>query len=679
MVHVGSYIKRGKRVASVLAVALVAATLSALPTARVWADNVAEGTREKLFQNAAQEFNVPENLLKAISYNQSRWENHKGEPSVGGGYGLMHLVGPSAEKEDGRGDPSRPLPTRPVGTRPNLLGQAAKLASTDAETVKRDDRQNVRAGAALLASFGKDSNNGILPANLGDWYGAIVRVSGISDTTQSQDFADAVYGTLQRGTSLKTSDGQKLSIAADGKAQPNKARFAPTPMSADDAKKKSQNQQGTECPRTITCKFVPAYFGQNNPNDPLDYGNMDTANRPNDMKIKYIVIHDTEGSYQSAIDWFQNPASYVAVQYVIRSSDGEVTQTIKGKDVGWQAGNWYMNMHSIGIEHEGYAAEGGSWYTEAMYRSSAKLVRYLADKYDVPLDRQHIIGHDQVPGINPARVPRMHYDPGPYWDWDYYMDLLHGRDGSWQDFKQRSSQTGERSSHTANKKSNHWGNHQSSNVVTITPRFDTNQPPVTACDGSTCIELPRQGTNFVYLRTEPRDDAPLITDAALHPDGSPGTTKIQDWSAKAAQGQNFAIAERRNNWTAIWFSGQKAWFYNPDSWKDRNATPSWSRRVAPKVGKSSIPVYGRPIPEKEAYQNGVPPIELAPLQYTIKQGQAYPAYSKKAKNDYYYVSTFDRSNPGDGTIVVGNERYIPIEYNHRQAFVKASDVDISWF
>lgn len=678
MVHI-KYANLGKRLA-VWAVALVtAAVLSVLPVIQARAAASSEGVRERLFQNAAQEFGVPQNLLKAVSYNQSRWENHQGQPSVGGGYGLMHLTATTIEAEDGRGDPARELPKRTVANQPGLLGQAAKLIGVSEETLKHDDQQNIRGGAALLAAFAKETNGGSLPADAADWYAAVVRASGITNGMQSQSFADDVYGTLNRGATLKTSDGQRLTITADDKIQPNKSKLGPQLMQDNPAASRQQSDPRAECPRTITCKFVPARFAQNNPADPLDYGNMDTANRPEDIKIKYIIIHDTEGSYQSAIDWFQNPASYVAAHYVIRSSDGEVTQMIKNKDVGWQAGNWYVNMHSIGVEHEGEAAAGGSWYTEAMYRSSAKLVRYLAKKYDIPMDRQHIIGHDQVPGINPARVPRMHYDPGPYWDWDYYMELVQGHDQSWQDFKNKSNNSNERSSHAANKNANHWGNHWSGNVVTITPEFAQNQPPVTSCQNGICVELPRQGTNFVYLRTQPRDDAPLITDAALHPDGSPGTTRISDWSAKAAQGQNFAVAERRNNWTAIWFSGQKAWFYNPDNWPDRNATPAWSRRVTPKYGKERIPVYGRPIPESSAYTNGVPPITLAPLQYSVLKDQAYPAYEKKAKNDYYYVSTFDRSNPGDGTIVVGSEKYIPIEYNHRQAFVKASDVDMSWF
>ena len=75
------------------------------------------------------------------------------------------------------------------------------------------------------------------------------------------------------------------------------------------------------------------------------------------------------------------------------------------KDVAWHAGNWYVNAKSIGMEHEGFLTEPDAWYTEAMYRSSARLVKYLADKYDIPLDRQHILGHDNVPGTTTPTIP----------------------------------------------------------------------------------------------------------------------------------------------------------------------------------------------------------------------------------------------------------------------------------
>jgi len=369
------------------------------------------------------------------------------------------------------------------------------------------------------------------------------------------------------------------------------------------------------------------------------------------MKIKYIVVHDTEGSYQSSIDWFQDPASFVSAHYLIRSSDGDVTQMVQNKDVAWHAGNWYMNMHSIGVEHEGYAAEGATWYTEAMYRSSAKLVRYLSDKYDIPLDREHIVGHEQFHGLTPARAKAMHNDPGPFWDWDHYMDLLNAKpidsDG------------------------------RNANAVTIAPRFNKNQQTVQKCIDGVCADLPKQSSNFVFLRTAPRADAPLLTDAGLHPDAVAGTNDINDWSAVASYGQRFAVAGREGDWTAVWFGGQRGWFYNPDSRKDRTAVNSNARLVTPKAGKASVPVYGRPLPEASAFASkSVPLLTPVELQYKLLAGQSYVAYDREAVNDYFHVLTFDGSTAGEGEVVIGNEKYIPISYNHRQAFVKASDVNI---
>ena len=48
-------------------------------------------------------------------------------------------------------------------------------------------------------------------------------------------------------------------------------------------------------------------------------------------------------------------------------------------------------------------------------------------RYDIPIDRTHIIGHSQVPDpAPPGRVRREdhHTDPGPHWKWGYYMNLV---------------------------------------------------------------------------------------------------------------------------------------------------------------------------------------------------------------------------------------------------------------
>ena len=67
-------------------------------------------------------------------------------------------------------------------------------------------------------------------------------------------------------------------------------------------------------------------------------------------------------------------------------------------DIAWDTGNESFYQHSIGIEQEGFAIDGHTWYTGAMYQATAKLVKYLAKRFGIPLDRAHILGHDNIPG-----------------------------------------------------------------------------------------------------------------------------------------------------------------------------------------------------------------------------------------------------------------------------------------
>src|SRR3954470_9610759 len=88
-----------------------------------------------------------------------------------------------------------------------------------------------------------------------------------------------------------------------------------------------------ECPHGLHCRFVPAAYAQNSA-DPGDYGNYDLANRPDDgLAVRFVVIHDTEVSYDGTIAEFQNPLAYVSSHYVTRSSDGEVTQMVPTENV----------------------------------------------------------------------------------------------------------------------------------------------------------------------------------------------------------------------------------------------------------------------------------------------------------------------------------------------------------
>ncbi|MFS8479087.1 MAG: peptidoglycan recognition family protein [Micromonosporaceae bacterium] len=632
------------------------------PAAAVQAEPVE--SRAEVYARAATEYGVPLPVLLGVSYLQSRWDTNAGTPSTGGGFGPMHLtdaaylasqpdaphadaVAGHADAEDRRGDESRPLAVGHTTAPPSLapdpqalqtVDRAAQLTGATPEALRADPATNIRGGAALLRSYqeslgaptGADSD----PAA---WYGAVARYSGADNADAAAAFADEVYAQINAGASRVTDDGHLVTLAAQG-VQPERSWLNGLGL------RRLERPDGLECPIDISCEWLPApYELRGDGSNVASYGNHDKGNRPAQQKIEYIVIHDAEGYYDGTVRLAQDK-DWVSWHYTMRSVDGHTAQHVKAKDPAWHAGNWYVNAKAIGIEHEGFAAQG-TWYTEAMYRASAKLVRYLALRLGIPLDRQHIIGHDNVPGILPANVRGMHWDPGPYWDWGRYFDLLKAP------FKGIGTPVG--------------------GIVTINPDFDTNRPAFTGCDGPG--PCPSRGSTSVILRSEPRHDAPLLYDIGLRPDGSRSTMHVSDHGSRVDAGQQFAIADRQGDWTAIWYLGQKGWFYNPAS----APTALWSVGfvVTPKPGRTSIPVYGRAYPEQAAYPPGVPYQAITPLQYELPAGQRY-VVGMIAPSEYYRATTYDWSSPGDGTVIRGEKTYVQIQFGHRFMFVDLADVNI---
>ncbi|MBL0385247.1 N-acetylmuramoyl-L-alanine amidase [Tumebacillus sp. ITR2] len=600
------------------------------------------------FEKASQEFGVPLNVLMSVSYNESRWEQHVGVPSLSGGYGVMHLTSLSQPDLSARGETAdESAEGESVTTLPanndlsvNTLDAAAELLGTNTDVLKTDLTENVRGGAALLAQYARETV-GSTPTQASDWYGAVAKYSGSDIDEIATDFANDVYTTIQTGESRTTPEGQTATLTAEG-VTPNKS-------TADSLHLRNAKKTGTDCPNGLECREIPALYKQLSASQ-TNYGNYDIGNRQQDGDdIRYIIIHDIEGTYEAGIRTFLSP-SYVSAHFVVNNVDGQVTEMVNPKDVAWQAGNWYINSHSIGIEHGGIAAEGGAWYSEQMYHASAKLVKYLAQKYDIPLDRQHILGHDDLPGTSQATQKSMHWDPGAFWDWSHYFDLLgqpiNPSNGNGQGNDKK---------------------HGDNPILTINPHFSTNQPPLLY--GTKVLDA--QPSNFVYLYQAPSFDAPLLSDPALHAKTVPGTTQISDWGDKATIGQTFYQAEVQGDWTAIWYGAQKAWFYNPNG---TNTVPGSGLLITPKSGLTSIPVYGTAYPEAAAFTAaGIPKAVNNPLQYSILPGQVYVS-AGTVPSDYFYAKLFNA--PETYKVVKGNDQFYQISFNHRIAFVKASDVDV---
>lgn len=161
--------------------------------------------------------------------------------------------------------------------------------------------------------------------------------------------------------------------------------------------------------------------------------------------ISAVAIHYTQGTYAGAIAWFQNctyngVGARASAHYVVRSIDGQVTQMVRETDKAWHVGN--CNPYTVGIEHEAYG-DIASFFTPAMYQSSARLVRDICDRngisphrmfYRDTLDNGTVLnsglhslggesacvkirGHQHFPN-------QSHTDPGPFWNWNYYYKLV---------------------------------------------------------------------------------------------------------------------------------------------------------------------------------------------------------------------------------------------------------------
>lgn len=349
---------------------------SGTASARDLVDASAARSLVREFEAAAREYGVPADLLMAMGYVNTRWEMpppeatayEKGDPHGRGTYGIMALV------------------QNPFS---DTLGKAARLTGIPESRLKTNRAANIRGGAALLAEAAGGRKprevSGFLPALEGRGRAAGRDFTAVAGVGGGGLYAEQVSQAVEGGAAEKLRSGESSILRK------------PTLSAMED-----EGREFAAVRRKPYVKWYPAH--------PKNYT---SANRPRSHRITHIVIHVTQGSWASAINWFQNPASGVSAHYTIRSRDGFIGQSVSDINIAYHAGNWNYNQHSIGIEHEGYVSNP-RWFTAEMYRSSARLTAYLCRRYRIPIKRSRIIGHNEVPGAD-------HTDPGKWWWWSYYM------------------------------------------------------------------------------------------------------------------------------------------------------------------------------------------------------------------------------------------------------------------
>lgn len=333
---------------------------------------------DDLFEDAAIEFNVPVELLKAIGYTETQWQMLAGHEEFDGlpaAYGIMAL----------RGD---------------RLARGAELAGVTEDEARTAERANIRAAAALLAEHGDVL--GVERADLGAWAPAVAQFSGLPEGDgQSHYVVNDVYGAINSGVAIQ--------IEGDGLL----ARIPATEVTPD-----------------FPGPSVIAAGG------PVDYAGAVSRPSPNYSgrpagaigDVGMVIIHTCEGGYAGCWSWLQNSAAGASAHYVVSSTGSEITQLVREASKAWHIAANYAcsnnssvecwrngyssNNFTVGIEHAGYASQA-SW-SSGLIEASAALTCDITRDHAIPRDRFHIVGHGQLQPWNRT-------DPGPNWPWTNYI------------------------------------------------------------------------------------------------------------------------------------------------------------------------------------------------------------------------------------------------------------------
>ena len=103
--------------------------------------------------------------------------------------------------------------------------------------------------------------------------------------------------------------------------------------------------------------------------------------------VECIVLHSTEGAFDSAVAWLCNPDSGVSSHYVI-AKDGRIAELVSPLEKAWHAGVSYfrgetnVNAFSIGIEMEHF--DGQEKWPDEQVAACSLLCAWLCYTFKLP-------------------------------------------------------------------------------------------------------------------------------------------------------------------------------------------------------------------------------------------------------------------------------------------------------
>ena len=111
--------------------------------------------------------------------------------------------------------------------------------------------------------------------------------------------------------------------------------------------------------------------------------------RPSGTKPNLVVLYPTCADFNAVVQKMQDPASQVSYHYLV-SRSGAIYQFVAEARRAWHAGNSLWNGKRVNDHGVAVALvnrnDGSETYPAAQLDQAATLVRYLAQKYTIPMD-----------------------------------------------------------------------------------------------------------------------------------------------------------------------------------------------------------------------------------------------------------------------------------------------------
>lgn len=233
----------------------------------------------KVFADAATAYQVPAALLAAISYGQTRWSDHAGRPSMGLGYGPMHLVDGARIAELRAEQGKEPL--HGVDT----LARASKASGIAVEQLRSSATHNVAGAAAMLAAQQRRLGGTVgADTDPADWFEAVALTSGLGNPQSQLSFADTVMSDLAAGMTV-SDGGTTFRVAPQAVGNTDKGRGSMMSRVKGSQKPAAGPVDG---PASLGIEWVPAPY-VNFSDDPTDYGNHDLGYRPKYPALTHVI------------------------------------------------------------------------------------------------------------------------------------------------------------------------------------------------------------------------------------------------------------------------------------------------------------------------------------------------------------------------------------------------------